>query len=1525
MNVAGGANKIYLGHNFPKELISEDVRNFKGGEASHRVQDLGYSHFKESCNKNASQYHSHKALHICVPYNVSWMNLGGFSECLAEGISEGYKIAESKQSKAIVRAIEKNQFEVVDLVIIKADDAISGDTGFRNRLETWKAENTQVKVTLIYETPPGKLILDWLKGARPPTNTAPGPEEGVGGEEVADKSVGGDNIFSRGPLAYFKSQVEGLKYNSVGRAVWYLTRDHPALVRLLISLIETPPNGWPATEVDLETLEKSLIDRCDTDEYLSRAAKEQLSKTIPSWCTYARQASHWELESDFRDSLWEDFHDKGSSFIPVIGSAISDESGVPSHLLFFKYLRWVAYCVLYKKHDLQREGWPSWPIEKDWRRASDQFCDPSVPGGLGPAYNEILRLATRKVGDEVDEEADLVAIKEAWEALLKMLCRLSINRVQNPLDSEESGAFLYYHLNDVPSKYLISRFHDKMLVGCNPNNVHMHLVHLFRPMRIRYILDGNTDRLMERCLQDWGGVEYKSYDFEHDGVELQHETQSEKLSLIHTSGASHNGVMEVIRRCMGLDSAIGVPRHLFILSTKERDYEDHAKVVQETLRLADEALRGKDSHVYWVFYNQAARDKAKEEFAKYLPRSGEDRKGRLKLGVASRPELLLSELYSIMTHSLAEAITPYRYVEHVPPEADMPKTFDEERIHNQIVNEVVNRALGRSPSEGGWAHTDAIEGCGDRIFSLDGEYGVTSIASEGFWKLREQERVDMRCFWLSLNEFSDVNAIKRTVFSMIVGGMGVPQYENIVDVSGGKMSHEHISELQNIRTSSKRWVLFVYGRDYPGKEVGLAGCGWAKNDYGPLIEFFRKDINKLLQISVVFVPMTERRKMSMKTYCEEVGDKAQDERILKPLRQKIDFIDGIEETLIKTRDSQIRRSLPFSEIVKKAIGWCRHGDSEEFLSRAIFLYSICLFRVSRHMTVLSSNACLVGVFDLRVKCEAGEVSFDLPKRKLHEASSRDGGEVVDWVNELREMGFLRKQAGGSYWVSWEMREAIRDSLEKECSFGGARSLKERKAGIHFRIAEWYEESFRSCMNDSVPLIESFYHRWQALEALKESKASKSWEMEDPLEYLPRLYQIILFQIAKSLKAARPFIRLNLEAIERSGIFTLPQLKNQMINLIDWAKEIGIMGESINAEEFLEKEQGERVDFWNSIHKLISEENSGKYHDQIKAIKSCMFEIWSVYQVVRKDKGEKFSIGAQQLAEVSDNDEVHFTDDLTYLDDSPDADGAFTKVLSEIKNFLGANRIDEDKFLFELNQGWLTLPCKNISYLVRLCRLLAFLNLYNSKNNVEDSGSSQREESGAGASASEGNIKLIRALMWGQCARKLSWLLSTDEYLAQWEANLKTCSVASVCWARLGDEKEGSFFAEAHRTLNVAFGFLWQFRAVSVNAERGMLYFRRAQIFDEHAKRVESPHQKLAQLEDAWLYTRHAGKAYGRRMHRKLWIQLLLDMQINILKRVASLVGRGDSSLHYYSLPANIQNRIDELETRTSLLRAGAAE
>jgi hypothetical protein len=394
-----------------------------------------------------------------------------------------------------------------------------------------------------------------------------------------------------------------------------------------------------------------------------------------------------------------------------------------------------------------------------------------------------------------------------------------------------------------------------------------------------------------------------------------------------------------------------------------------------------------------------------------------------------------------------------------------------------------------------------------------------------------------------------------------------------------KVRAERISEhLKHIlvayRSDPKSIKVLLYGRDSYGSCAGLIPSVWMTNSvhfkalhcfiealalsgiqvvYFPLLSERAQAKRRRVPGDMIAVVPSEKLSGASEAYSAEWDSWPSDiviEELLQKLpddkRQTIDDKRKIEEPILAAMSTY---SDLLGDVLQKYFDISEanttQGASSKTLNAAVrslltesrssqhltFLYSLTLFRHSRHPNALCSEA-----------------TFQCPLRHNIHAADNDfirSEESADWIASLRDAGVFLDKPGGAVWMHRDMRLSLQKTLESInlCPHDNSRRCyrraEEMRARLHFWIGDWYFKAFCSS-GHLTPIIEAIHHRMMAAlfsqiarpkyrltnrDGSSKSATDMDNERKNECRYRSLLFKSCLLEAEKTLLMAQSALKL----------------------------------------------------------------------------------------------------------------------------------------------------------------------------------------------------------------------------------------------------------------------------------------------------------------------------------------------------------------------------------------------------------------
>ncbi|WP_050028014.1 SIR2 family protein [Verrucomicrobium sp. BvORR034] len=402
-----------------------------------------------------------------------------------------------------------------------------------------------------------------------------------------------------------------------------------------------------------------------------------------------------------------------------------------------------------------------------------------------------------------------------------------------------------------------------------------------------------------------------------------------------------------------------------------------------------------------------------------------------------------------------------------------------------------------------WARWTAVPGntpaskmpakdwCGQALV-IDTFSGVSPIMQRLYETLQRQYR---ECLWLESEDFATPSALATECLSLMALRLGRfdATHANLT-INESDLTDESLPMLTNrikdlfsqyFDASGQEWVIFIYDRNTPGSCAGWKNITWAETnpeEFRALNHF----ITALLQckVSVVVLPYTQarhrkfqlRQNFVRKSVEAKGGDLASletarwtnwDSNIRGNKLENRFFVIGADHKGKLTDDSWHGSALKAPSRFHKIQEFLKGDQPTE---RLRFLYSLCLFRQSRHPASRISHAAVL--------CP------DMFNTAFSDNDEKRYATTEQWTDQLVNGGVMHRKTGGYLWMYADVRQPLIDLLGVEQDEDQVQ-MRCYRSSIHYWIGEWFLHAFYSSEHVST-VIESLYHRFCAIRHLRDA-------------------------------------------------------------------------------------------------------------------------------------------------------------------------------------------------------------------------------------------------------------------------------------------------------------------------------------------------------------------------------------------------------------------------------------------------------
>lgn len=762
-------------------------------------------------------------------------------------------------------------------------------------------------------------------------------------------------------------------------------------------------------------------------------------------------------------------------------------------------------------------------------------------------------------------------------------------------------------------QYVIDSFNIFITRGRKPCLAHQMIAFLVRPLRIRKLLTTNFDSLLEEAFADL------DLPLQVFPIERNSRLPDPNSVALHTSLIKLHGSLHETRADHSLDASpderdketflrylwprdhdhpVSVPHHLLVLGTSIPDKRN----VELIKYVCD---REPDFRVYVIAHDRNTLEAIDRAF-------GPEYRSHIRFTESNSLDLILYELYQLLTHSLPPAGFKFEFSQYVPPFEDEAPDYAEEMVvyrktgkpdpdgHSEEVWE--SRQKFHSVQSFQSALLDQVRAAGEKnqenassVVILDGRSGITRLGAELFYALKKERK---ECIWFELEDFSDPAYLLSELFRSISQRLGLYSIENISlefpasvqacqpgdsgcsDVAGDStwiesagwdkgLNRRVQTLIQHFGIYPANWCVFFYGRNVAGSCASYeeavsawkrSSADWRKVHFTVLAKIM-SELNGA-GFRVIYLPYDSSKnegyeKMSFNALVMGMFESEE-------LRRFVDATDGAE--LVDDAFRCMGADYVRIDLIKKnALGlekavnqvWLNFmmdaQCSREIDRRKRLIYSATLFRQSRHMSALLSEA----VFDSRYRYRRY-----LKSEKPGFASHDHADEVIEWVQRLyqKEFGFFNRKPGGFAWMYHDLRLVVNAMLVSERNTSSNQNLRALRSRIHFWIGEWYLRAFHSS-NHVDPLKEAIFHKLMSLHGVKDASyahqeagmnaaTAKDVDGEDEdvlslFRYRAALLSSALASIAKIIAVSRESLRYWIPGHQGAGIFYWPAMRKAL--------------------------------------------------------------------------------------------------------------------------------------------------------------------------------------------------------------------------------------------------------------------------------------------------------------------------------------------------------------------------------------------
>lgn len=782
--------------------------------------------------------------------------------------------------------------------------------------------------------------------------------------------------------------------------------------------------------------------------------------------------------------------DKGFGFVPLVGAGLSAPSGVPIIQELAGFLRrciamalgldhpdvWVpdhtgrSYDNCAEFYKVRR--WQPW--SDDW----PSFGDPQVYPKESVGWTRRLGDVLKQMDHQRDDEPEFAIFQEAfgamseWRSSLLFIARLRYDENSKPGESR-------LRLAD-PDLDLIDRFFLNVVRDKQPTLGHRGLVLLTDLLRIDTVLTTNFDILIERAFR-LSSTSYTVFDVHLEtGLPPFRHLQGER-SVIKLHGGryglradysldalpSETDRLRLVSYLAGqvvtsemFEDAPAAPvpsrRHLLVAGFSGNDVRVNKLIETAYLKL------DQDFRIFWLAHSkkdvrsfnrfrETLETAAKRNGLKFEP----DRIVCLRHPYLG---LMFLQLFQYLSHGLP----PSGVVFPAPPRLAVPCQPLPGRYTDSSEAKIKDTQ---------WKISQSIEECQRKerrktnqfrrlvvVRSEQGIQGASTIAAREFDQRME---LNQQCIWIEMDEVSSAGDLFEQILSSVSRKAGIVDWLPLLRTDDGAAQVREIRRITD--NPDRQWVIFLNARDGAGSvfsredkmrpdrpngwlddapsEMKDAPSPFGVPDQSACRESFIELVDRLCgpdcpNVSIVLVcyegPLT--------------GE-------IFPARFTLPAPINLDESCLG--------EFSYREGLSQAIRWC-----EQDKDRYRFLAALVLANRARYPAALLTWAY-----------HGREVEPSRPGSTSTPEMTRRFDSTQDWLNELEELGVIRRKPGGLVWLHTWIRGELRDYLNQPRAADETVDPESLRlfARIHHAHAEWYRKLFLSS-RDPLAVCEIVSHR-----------------------------------------------------------------------------------------------------------------------------------------------------------------------------------------------------------------------------------------------------------------------------------------------------------------------------------------------------------------------------------------------------------------------------------------------------------------
>lgn len=789
--------------------------------------------------------------------------------------------------------------------------------------------------------------------------------------------------------------------------------------------------------------------------------------------------------------------DAGLGIVPVLGSGISAQSGIPAG---FDYQAYLFYCVSRLFADLGSGGagpdgmwdpsrlrWPPYTSARTYESLDDDMVKWTAQQSEALCKMREDSARTQTADPEMRARWQSLGAVADWRAMLHLLSRTRIrnNKV---------------HIAE-PDPRVIDSFFINLTEGKRPNTAHMLLAHLADVLRMRVILTTNFDTLLEEAFRQLE-MPVATFDVHYDAGFPDGRFARAQRSIVKINGGRYG-----LRADFTLDrlpdaadfenftsylvplgstgKRTGAPvwqRNLLVMGVSGQERRTIALICQAMLTLPNLST-------YWVCHREREIEGVRASFTAIAQALSVRSSGRqvgepaelLKnLTIAATPDvgLFLLHLYQRMFLCLPPSGVPFKAVWSLPPppyelaRLDSEKSYADGPARRRLEDGVarIDEALRAVLVESKQAVSSTTKPW-RRVILVTGQSGVPSVAAQVFLAgddPRQRIWVDIEEDWHAVDLAAAVlEAVRLRV------GIAEPLLLGLTAASlcdldrVGAMFKAQFARL--VRYSRRHFLIFINGRDSP-----------------------RTRAEEAAHVAVERVLSWLATEETVTTVVLGWDDARWKDAVVPCCFRHIVLVPLLGVPPENTTVKKVLREL--KEL----------SDERERFRFARFLAVLSLFRRPCYLSVtnawpfvgLSSE---MGDLTPLMKYDSGEAAeshFPDKDQRRFEYVARDRAKPAQasYLDILRKVGAIRDDDGQAVLMHRRVREELRKKLADDNYLPNAGWEIQANQGI----ADWYLKLYRAS-GDVAAAIESFHHRLDCIRAAWEH-AQRGHDRHDQ-EYL----------------------------------------------------------------------------------------------------------------------------------------------------------------------------------------------------------------------------------------------------------------------------------------------------------------------------------------------------------------------------------------------------------------------------------------